>query len=46
VGSAETLAAYVGGDVITTAVAKIKDADAAAVTMAGTNLSTYSGEVT
>jgi WXG100 family type VII secretion target len=53
VGSAETLAAYAGGGDVTTAVAKIKDADAAAITtaasklsMAGTNLSTYSGEVT
>lgn len=51
-GSAESLAAYAGGGAVTTAVAKIKDADAAAVTtaaaklsMAGTDLSTYSTEV-
>ncbi|MFL6122438.1 transglycosylase SLT domain-containing protein [Actinophytocola sp.] len=52
-GSAETLAGYAGGGAVTTAVAKIKDADASAVTtaasklsMAATNVSTYSGEVT
>jgi uncharacterized protein YukE len=52
VGSAETLAGYAGGGVVTTAVAKIKDADASAVStaasklsMAATNVSTYSGEV-
>jgi WXG100 family type VII secretion target len=52
VGSAESLAAYAGGGAVTTAVAKIKDADAAAITtaatklsMAGTSLSNYSTEV-
>ncbi|HEX6356784.1 transglycosylase SLT domain-containing protein [Actinophytocola sp.] len=51
-GSAETLAGYDGGSAVTTAVAKIKDADAAAVTTAANRLSTaasnvssYSGEV-
>lgn len=51
-GSADTLAGYDGGSAVTTAVAKIKDADASAVTttasklsMAGTNVSTYGGEV-
>jgi WXG100 family type VII secretion target len=52
VGSAETLAGYVGGGAVTTAVAKVKDADAEAITTAATRLSTaasnvssYSGEV-
>lgn len=51
-GSAETLAGYAGGSVVTTAAAKVKDADAAAITTAATrlstaatNVSTYSGEV-
>lgn len=51
-GSAETLAGYAGGGAVTTAVAKVKDADAAAITtaasklsMAATNVSSYSGEV-
>lgn len=39
-GSAETLAGYVGGGVVTTAVAKVKDADAAEITAAATRLST------
>jgi WXG100 family type VII secretion target len=52
VGSAETLAGYAGGGVVTTAVAKVKDADAAAITtaatkltMASTSVSNYSGAV-
>jgi uncharacterized protein YukE len=52
VGSAETLAGYAGGAAVTTAVAKVKDANAASVTAAATrlstaatNVSTYSGEV-
>jgi WXG100 family type VII secretion target len=52
VGSAETLAGYAGGSVVTTAAAKVKDADAEAITTAATrlstaatNVSTYSGEV-
>jgi WXG100 family type VII secretion target len=52
VGAAETLAGYTGGGVVTTAVAKVKDADAATITAAAnrlskaaTNVSTYSGEV-
>jgi WXG100 family type VII secretion target len=52
VGSAETLAGYDGGSAVTTAAAKVKDADAAAITTAAsklstaaTNISSYSGEV-
>jgi WXG100 family type VII secretion target len=45
VGSAEILAGYAGGGVVTTAVAKIKDADAAAVTTAATKLSTAATDV-
>lgn len=51
-GSAETLAGYAGGGVVTTAVAKVKDADASAastaanaLSLAASSVSTYSSEV-
>ncbi len=51
-GSAEMLAGYAGGGAVTTAAAKVKDADPEAITTAATrlstaasNVSTYSGEV-
>jgi len=40
VGAAEQLAGYDGGSAVTTAVAKVKDADAAEITAAATRLST------
>lgn len=39
-GSADTLAGYAGGEVVATAAAKVKDANAATVTAAATRLST------